>query len=131
MHDHVRRFLAGAPLAVAGASRDRTKFGNRILRAYQRHGVRVFAINPGEADGPGIEGAPTVATIDDLPEPVHGLSIIAPPAVTEQIVEQAIAAGIEHLWMQPGAENPAAIERAESAGLSVIHGGPCVLVELG
>jgi hypothetical protein len=33
--------------------------------------------------------------------------------------------------MQPGAESDRAIERAEELGLSVIAGGPCVLVGLG
>jgi hypothetical protein len=33
--------------------------------------------------------------------------------------------------MQPGAESERAIERAEELGLSVIAGGPCLLVEIG
>ena len=55
---------------------------------------------------------------------------MTPPAVTEKIVEQAHAAGIHHLWMQPGAESDRAIERAEELGLVVIAGGPCILVKL-
>lgn len=63
-------------------------------------------------------------------------SIITQPEVTEEIVEDAIATasgcdGIGHLWMQPGAESAKAIRRAREAGLTVIAGGPCVLVELG
>jgi hypothetical protein len=33
--------------------------------------------------------------------------------------------------MQPGAESPAAVQKGEQAGLNVIAGGPCLLVELG
>jgi hypothetical protein len=33
--------------------------------------------------------------------------------------------------MQPGAESAEAVARAEAAGASVIHGGPCLLVVLG
>jgi len=33
--------------------------------------------------------------------------------------------------MQPGAESRRAIERAEELGLTVIAGGPCLLVSLG
>lgn len=124
-------FLAGSPHAVIGASTDRRKYGNKVLRTYMQNGRPVYAVNPREADGDGIEGVRTVATLAELPEPVHGISIITPPAVTERIVDDAIAAGIEHLWMQPGAESPSAIARAETAGLSVIHGGPCLLVVLG
>jgi len=124
-------FLAGSPHAVAGASRDRSKFGNKVLRTYLQRGMPVYAVNPTHADAEGIEGVTTVATVAALPEPVHGLSIITPPAITERIVEDAIAAGITRLWMQPGAEHPRAIRRAKDAGASVIYGGPCLLVELG
>lgn len=131
MPSDIDDFLAGSPHAVAGASRDRRKFGNKVLRTYLQRGMPVYAVNPTHADAEGIEGVTTVATLADLPEPVHGLSIITPPAVTERIVEDAIALGITQLWMQPGAEHPRAIRRAQDAGLSVIHGGPCLLVELG
>lgn len=122
-------FLDGQPHAVVGASRDRAKYGNKVLRAYQKHGMSVYAVNPnvhGE-----IEGVSAFASVADLPELVHGISVITPPDVTEHIVEQAIAAGIGHIWMQPGAESTRAIERAEAAGIDVIAGGPCILVELG
>ena len=58
-------------------------------------------------------------------------SIITPPTVTERIVQDAIAAGVKHLWMQPGAESQNAVDRAREAGLNVIAGGPCLLVVLG
>ena len=79
---------------------------------------------------PEIEGQTAYATLADAP-PVESLSIVTPPPVTEQIVEQAIAAGVQHIWMQPGAESEAAIERARSGGLTVIASGPCLLVALG
>ena len=54
-----------------------------------------------------------------------------PPHVTEAIVPQAAEAGIQHVWMQPGAESEAAIEAGENLGLSVIGDGSCLLVVLG
>ena len=59
------------------------------------------------------------------------LSIVTPPPVTEKLVEAAAIAGITRLWMQPGAESAAAVRRAGELGLSVISGGPCLLVEIG
>jgi len=78
-----------------------------------------------------VEGRSAVATVEDLPEDVEALSIVTPPPVTEQVVEQAIARGIRHLWMQPGAESPRAVERAWKAGLNVIADGSCLLATLG
>lgn len=121
-------FLAHGPHAVVGASRDRTKYGNKVLRVYMQNQRPVYPVNPTADEVEGLTAYPDLAS---LPEPVHGLSIITPPDVTEQVVEQAADLGIEHVWMQPGAESEAAVAIAESRGLSVIAGGPCALVVMG
>ncbi len=123
-----RRFLASPAFGVVGASRDRNKYGNRVLRKYLQHGLEAYPVNPRETDIEGLEVYPDIAK---LPERVQSLSIITPPAITEGVVRQAIAKGIPNLWMQPGAESPAAIRLAEQAGLNVIADGSCILVELG
>lgn len=127
----IKSFLDAGPHAVVGASRNRHKYGNKCLRAYLQSEMPVYAVNPNCGDDEMVEGLPVYDTLSDLPGPVHGVSIITPPRVTEHIVEQAIALGIRHLWMQPGAESEAAVARARAAGLSVIEGGPCLLVVLG
>jgi uncharacterized protein len=71
-----------------------------------------------------------VPDLASLPERMHGISVVTPPDVTERVIEDAIAAGVRHVWLQPGAESGPAVRRAESAGLSLVWGGPCVLVEL-
>ncbi len=124
----IDKFLAAAKFAVAGASSNRRKYGNKVLRCYLQNNRQAIPINPREGE---VEGLISYASLKDLPEPVESVSIITPPAVTEQVVEDAIASGVKHLWMQPGAESRAAIQRAEQAGLNVIHGGACVLVVLG
>jgi len=124
----IREFLSGEVFAVVGASNDRSKYGNKVLRCYLQNGRRPIPVNPRERV---VEAIPAVADLGSLPEKVHGASIITPPDVTEKIVEGAAAAGVKRLWMQPGAESARAIRRAEELGMSVIAGGPCVLVSLG
>lgn len=127
MSDTIDRFLARGPYAVVGASSDRSKFGNRVLRSYLDHGLTAYPVNP-RADT--IEGLAVHPDLGSLPEPCPHVSIITPPAVTESVVEAAAEAGAEIVWMQPGAESGAAIRRARELGLEVIAGGPCLLVEL-
>ena len=124
----IEAFVAGKVFAVVGASNDRSKYGNKVLRCYLQHGRHAIPVNPNATTVEGIAAVPDLAS---LPQAVHGASIITPPDVTEAIVEQAAEAGITRLWMQPGAESERAIERAKELGLSVIAGGPCVLVVLG
>jgi predicted CoA-binding protein len=121
-------FLAGKTFAVAGASKDRSKYGNKVLRCYQQHKMKVYALNPSAGE---IEGLTTYPDLTTIPEKVDGVSIVTPPAITEKVVDQAIALGIKHLWIQPGAESAAAVKRAHDAGINVIAGGPCILVRLG
>jgi predicted CoA-binding protein len=128
VRESIREFLSGDSFAVAGASRDRSKYGNKVLRCYLQHGLDVHPVNPRETE---IEGVACFSDLASLPAPVHGLSIVTPPETTEQLIEDAAAAGIGHVWMQPGAESEHAVERARELGMNVIANGPCVLVSLG
>lgn len=120
-------FLSATTFGVAGASSNRQKYGNKVLRCYLQHNRMAIPIHPNEQQ---IEDQQAYACLADAPT-IESLSIITPPAVTEQIVDQAIAEGVKNLWMQPGAESAAAIKRAKDADLIVIAGGPCLLVVLG
>lgn len=124
----IAAFLDTGPWAVVGASRSRLKYGNKVLRCYLQHNRTAYPVNPHETR---IEDVRCYPDLRHLPEQVQAISVITPPGVTEQIVEDAPASGARFMWMQPGAESPEAVARAEALGLTVISGGPCVLVALG
>ena len=128
MTDPVTQFLAEPTFAVVGASTDRAKYGNKVLRCYMQHGRAVTPIHPKETV---IEGLAAFASLSAAPACPAAVSVITPPAVTEKVVEECAKLGIRHIWMQPGAESAAAVARAKELGLSVIAGGPCLLVVLG
>ena len=127
--EKIDRFLAADAFGVVGASSKTYKYGNKVLRCYLQNDRRAIPVNPVEKE---IEGIPCVSDVSQLPAEAQSISVITPPQVTEKVVDTAIAGGkIRHIWMQPGAESPAAVERAEKAGLNVIADGSCVLVVLG
>lgn len=126
--DPIERFLTSPAYGVVGASPRRHKYGNKVLRCYQQNGRRAIPVNPHEQV---IEGAACVATVLDLPDEVKSISVITPPTVTERVVQEAIRTGIEHIWMQPGAESDQAVAACKAAGINVIADGSCVLVVLG
>lgn len=125
--EKIEQFLAADAFAVAGASIKREKYGNKVLRCYQQNGRTVVPIHPVTEQ---IEGLDCVASVAELSESVSSISVITPPRITEKIVEQAIARGIKNIWMQPGAESPAAVALAEENGINVIADGSCLLVVL-
>ncbi|MEQ1893319.1 MAG: CoA-binding protein [Planctomycetota bacterium] len=124
----IQDFLAAGPWAVVGASTDRSKYGNKVLRCYQQAGKSpVYPVHPRERE---IEGLAAYPSLTALPERPRAISIITPPKITEAVVEECATLGIRHLWMQPGAESPQAVERCAELGLALLAGGPCLLVVL-
>lgn len=125
--EQIRVFLASQCFAVVGASQDRNKYGNKVLRCYLQNNLAVVPVNPTASE---VEGLAAYPSLTSVPGPIDAVSIITPPKVTEQVVNEALARGIKNIWMQPGAESSPAIQAAEAAGANVIAGGPCLLVAL-
>ena len=128
MEHQIADFLNCTSFAVAGASANRAKYGNKVFRCFQQHGLNAVPINPGAET---IEGVRAAGSLDEINPPPQALSIFTPPSVTEQIVEAAAELGVKHIWMQPGAESDTAIATCHAADMNVIHSGPCLLVVLG
>lgn len=128
INEQIRQFLTSPAFGVVGASGNRQKFGNKVLRCYLQNGRKAVPVNPKEAE---IEGLSCVASITDLPPDVLSISMITPPAVTAELVSLAIAKGIRNIWMQPGAEHPEAVALCRARGVNVIADGSCLLVVMG
>ena len=128
LETQIADFMSGESFAVAGASSNREKYGNKVLRCYLQQGHVAIPVNPAATEVEGIPAVKSLSNIDPVP---HGLSIITPSPVTEKVVAEAIELGIRHIWMQPGAESESAVAACEDAGVNLISGGPCLLVVLG
>lgn len=124
----IKEFFSSSAYAVVGASADRHKYGNKVLRCYLQHHKRVWPVHPIQKE---IEGLDVIQEIADLPPDVQSISVVTPPSVTERLVEEAAKHGIKNIWMQPGAESADAIAKGEALGLRIIANGPCVLAVLG
>ncbi|UCH10584.1 MAG: CoA-binding protein [Fidelibacterota bacterium] len=120
----VNDFLAQRNLAVVGVSRSGKKFGNMAYRELKEKGYRLFPIHP-EADE--LEGDTCYPNFDTLPEEVGGVLVVVPPQHTEQVVHDAAAANIKHVWLQQGAESEEAVRFCQENGISVTH-GECILM---
>lgn len=127
IEQQIEKFLAADAFGVVGASTNRDKYGNKVLRCYLEDGRKVVPVHPAQKE---IEGLECVASVEELPDGVDSISVITPPRITEKVVEQAAAKGIENVWMQPGAESPAAVEFCRKQGINVIADGSCLLVVL-
>jgi predicted CoA-binding protein len=113
-------------VAVIGASSNRSKFGNRAVRAFQQQGYTVVPINPHEAEVEGLKSYPSVM---DVPGPIDMASIYLPPELGEQVIDEIARKGIPEVWLNPGAESDALIARAKALHIQPIVA--CSIVAIG
>ncbi len=113
-------------VAVIGASRKRSKFGNKALRAFARNGYRVFAINPNEAE---VEGFPAFPSVVDVPDPIDMATVYVPAEVGLRVLEDLAKKGIGEVWLNPGADDEPVVARARELGLNVVQA--CSILGIG
>ena len=113
-------------VAVIGASSDRSKFGNKAVRAFQHHGDQVVPINPRE---PEVEGLKTYASVLDVPGPVDMATFYVAPRVGLTVLEEVAKKGIGEVWLNPGAASPELVERAKALGVRAVVA--CSIIGIG
>lgn len=114
-------------VAILGASTDRSKFGNKSVRAHLQQGYDVYPINP---KGGEIEGRKAYARLADAPvDRFDRISVYLPPALGLKLLDEIAAKGCVELWLNPGSESAELIERAHALGLNVVQA--CSIVALG
>lgn len=119
--------MAKPAVAVLGASADRSKYGNKAVRAHLQQGYDVYPVNP---KGGEIEGLKVYKTLAEVPvERLHRISIYLPPKVVVGMLDEIAAKGCDELWLNPGSESEEAIAKAHALGLEPIQA--CSIVSLG
>ncbi|HUY88040.1 MAG TPA: CoA-binding protein [Pirellulales bacterium] len=114
-------------IAILGASADRTKFGNKAVRAHLQQGYDVYPVNP---KGGEIEGLPVYKTLADVPgRRLHRISVYLPPKVMLGMLDEIAARGCDEFWLNPGSESDEVLAKARSLGLEPIQA--CSIVSLG
>jgi hypothetical protein len=120
----VEDFLSQHKLAVVGVSRSGRGFGQMAWKALVKRGYETFPVNPNADE---IGGQRCYHSLADLPPGVGGVLLVVPPVDTERVVREAAAAGIRRVWMQQGAESPAALDTCRDLGIDAVA-GECILM---
>ena len=113
-------------VAVIGASNDRSKFGNKAVRAYRNQGYQVFPVNP-RVDS--VEGLPAYRSISDVPGMVDIVLVYVPPKIGIGLLSDIAAKRPKEIYLNPGTESDEIVEKAQSLGLSPIQA--CSILAVG
>src|SRR5262249_25691866 len=98
---------------------DRAKYGNKAVRAFRDAGWTVFPIHPSLQQ---VEGMATYPSLEALPVArLDRVSFYVPPNIGLGILAEVARKDGGELWLNPVAESPEMIARAEKLGLNVIQ----------
>jgi uncharacterized protein len=120
----IEAFLDNPSLAVVGVSRSGRGFGNSACRALRAQEYRVYPVN---WSAPTVDGVRCYARLSELPERVNAVLVVVPPQQAIDVIRDAAAAGIRHVWLQQGAESAEAVRIGGELGLDVVA-GECILM---
>lgn len=113
-------------IAIIGASNNKSKFGNKAVRAYLRQGHTVYPVNQMESE---IEGLKVYKSILDIPDTIDRVSLYLPPHIGISVLDEIAQKGIEEIFINPGAESRELLDKAEQLGLNTIIA--CSIIDIG
>ncbi len=115
-------------IAILGASADRSKFGNKAVRAFAARGYHVYPVNPKAEVIEGLQAYPSLAAIPSGLK-LDRISVYLPPAVGLKVLPEIAARGCDELWLNPGSESDELVGAAQALGLIVVQA--CSIVDIG
>jgi len=130
--NHIRAILDGVKsIAMVGASPVNVRPSYFAFKYLAQRGYDMIPVNPGHV-GKSLLGRPFVASLLDIDRPIDMVDIFRNsshimPAVDEALKMTPLP---KVIWMQLGARNDAAAEKAEAAGLKVVM-NRCPKIEYG
>ena len=115
----------GYTYALVGASANPEKYGYRILKDLTGAGYHVIPVNPHEEKILGLKAYPKIA---DVPENIDLVILVVPPPTGLKVLAEVKAAGVNKVWLQPGAEGPELVEYCKQNDIECVH-DECIMVE--
>jgi predicted CoA-binding protein len=120
--DLARSLLRSArTIAVVGYSAKPDRPSNSVSAYLRRHGYRIIPVNP-QLRGATVEGERSYDRLVDIPtsEQIDLVDVFRRGEFLDDVVDDALASGMNALWFQLGLGNQDAARRAESLGIRVV-----------
>ena len=92
-------FISSRVIALVGASNNKEKDSNKVMKFLQRAGYRVIPVNPTSINS-FIYGEKVYGSLADIKEKVDIVDVIRPSKEAEEIATQTIKIGANVLWLQ-------------------------------
>ncbi len=109
---------AGATWAVVGLTDSPDRVAKPIASFLKSElGMRVIPVNLRREP---VNGDRAFGHIAEIPYPIDVVQIFVNGAAAVSVVEEAIRKDVQNIWFQPDVNSPAAVDKAQAAGLNVV-----------
>lgn len=123
MKTEIEQFFDG-PIAIAGFSEKKKKFGNQVLKAFLDKNIEVVPVHH-KADN--ILDKNCVKNLKDSEKELQSLYICMQPDKAQFLVQEAIELGVKNIWFQQGNDFSRLAEIAREKGVNVIE-NKCIMM---
>ena len=102
-------FISSRVIAIVGASNNKEKDSNKVMKFLQRAGYKVIPVNPTSTNS-FINGEKVYGNLRDIKEKIDIVDVFRPSEEAEEIARQTIEIGASVFWLQLDIRNDKARE---------------------
>ena len=119
------RAIAGARVAVLGASTNEERYSFKAVQMLEEHGFSPVPVHPA---GHVVNSIRAVKTLDDIEEKVDTLTMYVGEKISSKQLNDILKLKPRRVIFNPGAENKQLAEKLKEHGIEVVEA--CTLVML-
>ena len=97
-------FISSRVIALVGASNNKERDSNKVMKFLQRAGYKVIPVNPTSINT-FIHGEKVYGSLTDIDQKVDIVDVFRPSEEVEEIANQTIKIGAQVLWLQLDIKN--------------------------
>jgi uncharacterized protein len=118
MKEHIESFWGQQRYAVVGVSATGKGFGCMVFKALKDKGFDAYPVSKTAET---VMGEKCYRSVADLPQRPEAVVIVVPREGSAEVVRECADLGIEHVWLQQGAESAEGIQLGKDRGLALVH----------
>ncbi len=113
--------------AVVGASRDKSKYGFKVLKDLIDNGYKAVPVNPKAEKILNLKVYPDLLSID---KKIDVAVMVVPPKIVLGVLRQVKFLKINKVWLQPGSESKEALDFCAKNNIKCMHNACIMLAKI-